>query len=174
MPDRRERPEALRGRKMMQNMRKWVNTWLGASVGVAVGAAFPGYGDRGPRRRAPGQRQSGRETDSGTAIVPGDPGHRSMPGQDRMPPHQSPGADRVQGDGGLSRTPKAGQTQEETQVTVGRVQNQIGPESSLKGRNLRVSALGFSTPPQASYQIMPRHHCKITVGGRLPPLPAGT
>jgi hypothetical protein len=45
----------------------------------------------------------------------------------------------------LSRTRKAGQTQEENQVTLGWVQNRIGPESFLKGRNFRVSALACYT-----------------------------
>ena len=95
---------------MMQNMRKWMNTRLGASVGVVAAVLFLATVTVGHAAEAPGQGKSGRETGSGTAVVPGDPGRRSMPGQDRMPPHQGPGADDVPGDDRLSRPPKAGQT----------------------------------------------------------------
>ncbi len=37
MDDQGESSEALRGREMMQNLRKWAHTWLRAPVGVAAG-----------------------------------------------------------------------------------------------------------------------------------------
>ena len=109
---------------MMQNMRKWINTWLGASVGVAAAVLFLATVTVGYAAESKVKGKAEEKPTQGQQLCPATPGGRSMSGQDRMPPHQGPGANRLQGHGGLSPSAKS-----RSKLKRNPSHNRPGPES---------------------------------------------
>ena len=83
----------------METMWKLANFWAGAWLGVALGLFFLAMvtvGQAASETRKKGCR--GAKAHSGPAIVFPPGGPRTVPGADRLPADESPGADHLSGD----------------------------------------------------------------------------
>jgi len=75
----------------MQNMRKWINTWLGASVGVAAAVLFLATVTSGYATEAKVKGKAEEKTTQGQQLCPATPGAGVCQVKIECPPIKAPG-----------------------------------------------------------------------------------
>jgi len=75
----------------MQNMRKWVNTWLGASVGVAAAVLFLATVTAGYAAESKVKGQAEEKSIQGQQLCPATPGAGVCQVKIECPPIKAPG-----------------------------------------------------------------------------------
>jgi hypothetical protein len=76
---------------MMQNMRKWINTWLGASMGVAVAVLFLATVTVGYAAEAQIKGKAEEKSTQGQQLCPATPGAAVCQVKIECPPIKAPG-----------------------------------------------------------------------------------
>jgi len=76
---------------MMQNMRKWINTWLGAFVGVAAAVLFLATVTAGYATEAKVKGKAEEKTTQGQQLCPATPGAGACQVKIECPPLKAPG-----------------------------------------------------------------------------------
>ena len=107
---------------MIQKMRKWVNTWLGACVGVTAGLVFLAAVTVGPAAAEPQKGKAVEQSTQGQQLCPATPGAGPCKVVLDCPAGKTPGKDHVPAHHRLPGDQATRHHQAQAEIRVDRVQ----------------------------------------------------